>query len=626
MLTSLLPLLALMLGAIVYSQKVYLGSVDRELQATLDRVALTLDQHFSHQRLLLESLAQSPLLLDFARAVRDLDRTEAARTRFDQEKGRIEALLNDLHALVAEDAVIRVLDASANTLIKVHFGASPLPRLQSLLPYEIRETEPDPAFVRRLRTLPPRQISHLRFPAAATDYAPVPLRLLDMVRPVTLGDDTVLYLVLTSVGERLDRLLAIAPRPFKATLSIVERDLDRGTDELAVLYDDARRAGFATAGPGEHSPPPWLAARLPAQRAGVGFDDADHGKRYFVSEYIPYPERLLNWILIAEVDRDIFTAQYRLLRLGLLALGVVAIGLSLFLAHLASRLISAPIVRLSENLEAYGRGESPAADLPTATTEIRNLQRSFRAMTESLTAAEQEKAAAQQRLLRTAKLASIGEMAAGIGHELNNPLNNILALIKLLGRRLATDDAAQQDLQSLREEAHRAALIVRGVLNFAKQIQPTLQRYAVAPWLETCVRRVQRSADAKRIVIRIECEADLLAHADPFQMEQVVVNLLTNAIQASPEDGEILLAAARTDPWLRLQIIDQGGGLPPEVLDHLFEPFFTTKPFGEGSGLGLSVSLGIVESHGGQLHLFNHAQGGCTAEILLPLESPETQA
>ncbi|MGF1546990.1 MAG: sensor histidine kinase [Thiotrichales bacterium] len=622
LLTSLLPLLALMLGAIFYSQRVYLSSIDQELRSALDRVALAVDRHFSHQRLLLDSLAQSPVMLDFARAVREADSTQASKRRFEQGKQRVESLLSDLQPLIAEDAVIRLLDAAGNTLVKIRFGISPQPQLESLPPYVITEIEPDSTLVRGLRGLSTRQVSHLRFPHASQDYAPLPLRLLDMARPVTLSDQPVLYLVLTSVGERLDRLLDTATRPFKVMLFIVERDFDPG-QTVTLLYDDARAQRFAGPSRGEDDALMWLKARLQTQRPDTVFEDPEGEKRYYVSEYSPYPDRLLTWQIGAQVDRKILTEQFTLLRIGLVALGLVALASSVFLAGLAARQLSAPITRLAENLTAVGHGAEPAPDLPSTSTEIKALQASFRDMMGSLNDAEAARAAAQQRLVQTAKLASVGEMAAGIGHELNNPLHNIMALARLLRRQLSDDASAQADLASLREEAERASVIVRGILNFARQIQPANQRFKVKPWLEACVRRVQRQAGERNIELRIAAPTTLELWADPFQLEQVVVNLLSNAIHASGAHSRVEISATDTLTEVRLSVRDHGTGLPAAAREHLFEPFFTTKPVGEGSGLGLSVSLGIIQSHAGELRLENHPDGGTIAEISLPLQPPD---
>ncbi|MGF1642821.1 MAG: sensor histidine kinase [Thiotrichales bacterium] len=622
-LTSLLPLLALMLGAIFYSQRVYLSSIDAELKSALDRVALAVDRHFSHQRLLLDTLAQSPVMLEFARAVRSADSTLESKRRFEQGKQRVESLLSDLQPLIAEDAVIRLLDASGNTLVKIRFGVSPQPQLESLPPYVITEIEPDPSLVRGLRGLATRQVSHLRFPNAPLDYAPTPLRLLDMVRPVTLGDQPVLFLVLTSVGERLDRLLDAATRPFKVMFFIVERDFDPG-QTVTLLYDDTRTQRIAGPPRRDDETLTWLKTQLQTQRSDSVFEDPEGATRYYLSEYSPYPDRLLTWQIGAQVDRGILTEQFTLLRLGLVALGFAALMASIVLARIAARQISAPISRLAANLTAVGKGTAPAPDLPSNANEIKALQASFRNMMTSLSRAEAERSIAQQRLLQTAKLASVGEMAAGIGHELNNPLHNIMALARLMRRHLAAESPAHADLASLQEEAERAGLIVRGILNFARQIQPAYQRFRVRPWLEACARRIQREAAARSVRVILMVPESLELWADPFQLEQVIVNLVNNAIHASAEGALVEIAVAKETNQIRMSVRDHGRGISAEVRDHLFEPFFTTKPVGEGSGLGLSVSLGIVQSHGGELRLDSHPDGGAIAEVLLPLNSPET--
>ncbi|HIP68230.1 MAG TPA: HAMP domain-containing histidine kinase, partial [Chromatiales bacterium] len=283
----------------------------------------------------------------------------------------------------------------------------------------------------------------------------------------------------------------------------------------------------------------------------------------------------------------------------------------LLLSGWVARHLAKPICRLAENIKAYGRGEMQAPTIPSSIQEVNQVQQSFAGMADTLKQTEQQ-------LLQSAKMASIGEMAAGIGHELNNPLNNMLSLGKLLQRNEALDDNGQKDVDALLEETRRASKIVQGILNFARQTPLQYEQFDLGEFLENCRRRVADLAAEKQVKIQIEFAETILMEADPGQLEQVMVNLLMNAIQASAASSAVEIHAEKNTGQVIIRVKDEGAGLTEIAKTKLFEPFFTTKAVGEGSGLGLSISLGIVESHGGELTIENHPAGGVVAEIKIP--------
>lgn len=224
-------------------------------------------------------------------------------------------------------------------------------------------------------------------------------------------------------------------------------------------------------------------------------------------------------------------------------------------------------------------------------------------------------------MLQSAKLASIGQMAAGIGHELNNPLNNILSYTKLLVRNAKDDEALQRDVHSLREEAVRASEIVKGILNFARQVPPQYSQFNVNEWLENTLALVQQTARGKAVELVIKSGYKGLLEGDRSQLQQVMVNLLLNAIQANSRNSRVIIETVMQHDLLHVRVIDEGEGIDESVLDKIYDPFFTTKAEGDGSGLGLSISLGIIERHHGTLDIRNNDGVGVTATITLPLHT-----
>ncbi|MFO7580129.1 MAG: HAMP domain-containing sensor histidine kinase [Nitrosomonas halophila] len=289
-----------------------------------------------------------------------------------------------------------------------------------------------------------------------------------------------------------------------------------------------------------------------------------------------------------------------------------------------------PVCRLAGRLKAYANGDhAQRAEEKQAIDEIGSLAQAFNYLADTLDTAREQRDRAEHMMLQSNKLASIGQMAAGIGHEINNPLNNVLSYTKLLQRTLQkgeyTDAQTRQrlnaDLEALRDEALRASDIVRGILNFARQVPPQYTQFEVRPWLENTLALVRQAARERRVHLKLECDFTGELEGDRSQLQQALINLLLNAIQASPPDAEVLIRCQSEAKQLILTIRDEGEGIVAEKLDNIFDPFFSTKAEGEGSGLGLSISLGIIEYHNGSLTIENTPGAGVTATVVLPLHA-----
>ena len=613
-LTSILPLLVLLLVGNRYNQRVLLESVDQDMLTELNRLASSLDQQLRRPQDLLETLAESPIVHEFGEALSEVVEQGGVSWRYSQSRWQVEGLLRDIQPLVAEDAELRILDRFGNTVIKASFGAHRQPDLDSLLPYPISEAEPDARLAQWLDHHASGEIQSLYLPHFATSEAVSPL--LSYIKPVQLSHQR-LYITFSHTGERLDQVVNLAPRLRGARLSILEAE-PQPAGQPRLLFDDATGTHFLSRHPAvSASLGSQLLASWSHQPEGV-FETRDEAQRVYFSEYQPYPDSFVTWLLVASVDKEVLTQQFRVTRWGLSGLVVLMLILGLLLSTVASRRLSRPIIRLAENLRHYAEGKPTQPDIPTLSSEVKGLQDAFNKMTDTLEQAQKQQALAEKRLQASAKLASIGEMAAGIGHELNNPLNNILSLSKLLKQEANGYPQLVEDADSLREEALRASRIVRGVLNFARQIEPDYQRFNVSKWVKCCVGRVREIADACSVEITVNCTMERELEADPFQLEQVMVNVLRNAIQSSPAGGQVEVNVSADESQLWIKVIDHGEGLSASAEQRIFEPFFTTREVGEGSGLGLSVSLGIMKTHAGDLQLVNHIAGGCIATISLP--------
>ncbi len=227
----------------------------------------------------------------------------------------------------------------------------------------------------------------------------------------------------------------------------------------------------------------------------------------------------------------------------------------------------------------------------------------------------------QSRLIQAEKLASMGQMAAGIAHELNNPLGIVLMYSHLLMTQLEEerDGRSLEDVERIVREAERARVIVQGILNFARENRLELQETDINALIREAARTAASLDPARRVQVDLSLDERVGARkVDPSQLRQVLDNLLKNAVEAMPDGGGISIETLKQDGEIRIRVADTGPGIPEKMLAHLFTPFHTTKGVGKGTGLGLSVCYGIIKMHGGSIQAANRPDGGALFEITLP--------
>ena len=232
---------------------------------------------------------------------------------------------------------------------------------------------------------------------------------------------------------------------------------------------------------------------------------------------------------------------------------------------------------------------------------------------------------AEERVIRSAKLAAVGEMAAAVAHELNNPLTTITGFTELILESLPEDSGEYEDLSLVLKEAQRSRFVVRRLLDFSRQGEILRVDSDINDVISAVLALVHHIAQTSGVKSRIEMWDDLpLISIDRSQMQQVFLNLFYNAIQAMPEGGELLiqsqLVKKEDEDWIAVIINDTGVGINKDNIVKIFEPFFTTKPLGEGTGLGLSVSYSIVSEHGGYIDVESEENKGSNFTVWLPVK------
>lgn len=304
------------------------------------------------------------------------------------------------------------------------------------------------------------------------------------------------------------------------------------------------------------------------------------------------------------------------------------------------RNIVGPLRRLREGVERMAGGRFDEPVHVAGATEFTTLARDFNRMADELNqlyrTLEAQVKAKSKELVRSERLASVGFLAAGIAHEINNPLHIISAHAELMLKRLAktagetgSDDGIPEALRIIRDESFRCKEIIDKLLSLSRFGDAARERVSAATVVRDVVSMVLALKQSKdrRVALKMDTADDLAVWGNAAELKQVMLNLVLNALEAvSPGAGEVCVDGRRDDGWIELTVSDNGRGMTERTLQHVFEPFFTERRSsnGHGLGLGLSISHAIIESHGGQISA--HSDGpnrGSRFQVRLPVFSEQ---
>jgi signal transduction histidine kinase len=340
------------------------------------------------------------------------------------------------------------------------------------------------------------------------------------------------------------------------------------------------------------------------------------------------------------IDQEVAQTAWRLL--PLLLVGGVAFGALVYLLLVSG--VVTPLRRLIDAIDAVSKGDLSRALLPEKDDEIGSLAARFNAMTMYLREArgEEERAntarlALETRLRHSEKLATMGQMAAEIAHEVGTPLNVIGGRARSLARRSHEPAEVQKNADIIGTQVERIARIIRQVLDFSRKSRPTLTRVDVRKVVAEAVEFVDELLKRQRIEAVQTAAQDLPSiPGNPGEIQQVCLNLIMNAVHAMPTGGQLTINLARVDrrkeglalagpaPYLMMEVGDSGAGIPVADRERIFEAFFTTKDTGEGTGLGLAVAKGIVKDHDGWIEVDDRPQRGAVFRVFLPVTTEAT--
>jgi two-component system NtrC family sensor kinase len=350
-----------------------------------------------------------------------------------------------------------------------------------------------------------------------------------------------------------------------------------------------------------------------------------------------------------EIDQSIKTHGLHIIGISL---GVILL-ISVSVGVLLQRLIYLPLKDLESGVEKLASGRRDPNIPVRSDDEFGHVASSFNAMAKALNDSRreleelvqtlelkieertQELRVAEAEIARGEKLASVGVLAAGIAHELNNPLTGVLTFTTLLRRKMPDGSEDAEDLDLVIGETRRCAAIIKRLLDFAREKVPSKGWFNLNQVIEETIRFTDRPASLRQIEITADLDPGLpQVWGDADLIKQIVLNLLVNAQQAIEAQGSIRVATrpymakapakpgVEALPMVEIVVKDNGCGIPEANLQRIFDPFFTSKEVGKGTGLGLSVSYGIVKAHGGRINVESVVGEGSTFHILLPINSP----
>ncbi|MGP8245642.1 MAG: cache domain-containing protein [Bryobacteraceae bacterium] len=363
-------------------------------------------------------------------------------------------------------------------------------------------------------------------------------------------------------------------------------------------------------------------------------------KDWYTSEYAPirdYAGEVIGMLSVGILENT-YTAVRNQVILSFFGIATAGFLLILGITYYMIRNITRPIgemVAATRNIIAGRFDREVRSDSPG---EIALLAESFNAMLKSLrqmrgdleewgrTLEEkvkqrtEELVAMQARVAQSERLASLGMLAAGVAHEVNNPLGGILALTALTVEEMRKDDPNRENLEEVIHQTERCRDIVKGLLEFSRQSKGNTETVDLNKVLQDTLSLLGKQAlfFNVEVVCRLEPELPPVV-ADRSQFQQVFINILMNAVQAMNERGTIAIVTRRkAGNAVEVAISDSGQGIPPEAIDRIFDPFFTTKESGHGTGLGLSIAYGIVTTHGGSIAVQSEVGKGSTFTIRMP--------
>ena len=628
---SSVPLLVLLFGVVEQMEREVTARTDTAMHGTLDKMAGEINLILDNQKAIANGLGQVPAIRQFAEVASN--RSGVVQQDYQHYAEELQQFLLNYQHSVPSIQALRFLDAEGKTLVKVKEG-KPIEaqhvddRTGRLF---IADQANRPFFKDAIKQGAGVVMSDFELGQVSqeADFCPAMVRYSVPIKDEV--DNLVGVLVVNMWGTRLDTTIEAALGGHAARAYIVELDKGGLRDGIYLYHrDSAKRFANQLGSPFRFSntltASEWQQIHA-TKNYGTLFQD--DGRMLFYRKLSPYIDRNTQWLLVMEADSATVLAPINKMRESIWVLLAVLLFVSLLVAVWASGRLTVPVRKLAEIIRHYADGDRQARYQKSFSSrdEISQAGTAFNYLAHKLETTEKEREHAVQAACQSERLAALGQLAAGIGHEINNPLMNIMSLASLIDDTLGDDKAeVKDDLKILKKEGQRCARIVQGILSFAREKKPSYTGFDMAELLAETIELLRYRIESSKINLETRISAPLYMEGDANLLQQVLVNILLNAVQASPEGSRINLEAKQVDEFVEIDIIDHGVGIKDDDYSKIFDPFFTTKEEGQGTGLGLSISYGIVQRHNGSLSLENTAHGGVKVHICLPQAHNKTEA
>lgn len=618
---TLVPLLILQFGVVGQIEADLERRIAAELQGKLSKLGVELDTLIASQKALTAGLAEAPVLRNFSQVMIDSD-----DSRYDDTVLAVQDFFYNYQKQIGNIQALRFLDNEGKTVVKVKEGHRIVPQLfdDKHGRYYIADQSNRPFYKAAIKDPNSVYVSDFELGQVQkdADFCPAMMRYSVPIRNAL--NEVEAMLIINMWGTRIDEAVKAAISGYTGKAYIVEVNDKMHRDGIYLFHEDtaqrfANQLGTNYRFSNEIGDEHWQRVR---NATAPGYMLMDDGRMFFYQSYSPYQDKRSNWILLVETSYDEVFAPIQKIRLSIWLLLGTLLLLSLLIARWVAARLARPVQDLAQTITRYADGESTARYRDKERLdEIGVVGKAFNYLCSTLERTRDERDKAVQSVCQSERLAAVGQMAAGIGHEINNPLMNIMSLAKLVeeSSEQYNDDEIKADLKTLQDEGARCARIVHGILKFARASEPSYEYFELGVLMNDTIHLLKHRADAALLTIDADIESGIEMQGDPNQLQQVFVNVLLNAIYASYPGGKIKVVVGMKGDKAFIDIGDQGKGIPEQEMSRVFNPFYSTKPEGQGTGLGLAVSYGIVNKHGGAITIESKEGEGTCVKVLLPL-------
>lgn len=620
---TLFSLLTFYLLIISSTEQILRGNATRQAQQLAERSAQGLQGLVGDSRRTLLAAAGTPDLRELVGALKSGD-----RRRVWAALARLDSTFQDFQRLDRTLQAIRFVDREGNVLVKVREGeilprkAPSSPRAPGVV-HSIAKRE----FFRTANRMQRGEVAVSDMERGRVEeeekWCPAMVR---FSTPVFFEDGSRAGLVIINVwaetaGSMINRLLSAQ----EGSAFLVERNPGRPERNGIYLFHQIESCQFGNQTGSDikafRDYPAAVTASWMQDDQGVAGDPRT-GDILAHRFYSPFGSKTRGWVVVVKAKESSFlsplaTIRGRITLWGGLVL-VLAAGAALFFARSLTR----PIHAVVEGTERIGGDLSQRIELD-ARDELGALAAGINQLAETLEQNLEERRRVEEKIRQAEKLASVGQMAAGLAHELNTPLGNINALAALARGEVEKGGCDREglvrDLSDISSQTARCSGIISGLLSFARRQEPCIARVDVGSLVQQAFELVRIKAKLKGVSLRFTESGPVLVRADLQQLLQVFINLLLNAIDAvEPDKGVVTVEAGWREGRACIRFIDDGSGIPAEQLGRIFDPFYTTKEVGAGTGLGLSVAYGILTALGGEIGAQGAPEGGSVFTVTLP--------